>query len=159
MVRSAVPTKPISLIFYIGDLKSGHFLRPSIMSMGKKSTPLYLYWRKLIWVKSHRIGHMLTNQVKICIGYPSKGHLRSPEVTNCHLPITFDLKELETWDWCQYVRLGHWYAIWPISVTTWPWPDLTWGQTLNLTFQGHFVYGSMRLNQTNTMVSESLLYL
>ena len=21
------------------------------------------------------------------------------------------------------------YALWPISVTTWPWPDLTWGQT------------------------------
>ena len=37
---------------------------------------------------------------------PSKGHLRSPEVTNSHLRITFDQKEIETWDWCQYVRLG-----------------------------------------------------
>ena len=31
---------------------------------------------------------------------------RSFEVTNRHLPITFDQKEIETWDWCQYVRLG-----------------------------------------------------
>ena len=38
---------------------------------------------------------------------------------------------------------------------------LTWpvGQTLTLTFQSHFIYGSTRLNETNTMVSNSLLYL
>ena len=83
------------------------FLRPPhYKSMGKKSTPLYLLWRKHIWLESYRIGQLWTIRVKICIAYPSKGHLRSPEVTNRHLPITFDQKEIETWDWCQYVRLG-----------------------------------------------------
>ena len=56
----------------------------------------YLLWHKPIRVESHRIGQLLTIQVKICIAYPSKGHVRSPEVTNCHLTITFDPKELET---------------------------------------------------------------
>ena len=31
---------------------------------------------------------------------------RSFEVTNRHLPITFDQKEIETLDWCQCVRLS-----------------------------------------------------
>ena len=84
------------------------FLRPPhYKSMGKKSTPLYLLWRQLIWVESYLIGELWTIRVNICIAYPSKGHLRSPEVTNRHLPITFDQKEVGTWDWCQYVRLGH----------------------------------------------------
>ena len=76
---------------------------PHYKSMGKKSTPFNLFWRKPIWVESYRIGQLRTIRVKICIAYPSKGHLRSPEVTNRHLPITFDQKEIETWDWCQYV--------------------------------------------------------
>ena len=74
--------------------------------MGKKSTLLYLLWRKRFLVESYRIGQLWTIRVKNCITYPSKGRLRSPEVTNRHLPITFDQKEIETWDWCQYVRLG-----------------------------------------------------
>ena len=83
------------------------FLRPPhYKSMGKKSTLLYLLWRKRFWVESYRIGQLWTIREKNCITYPSKGHLRSPEVTNRHLPITFDQKEMETWDWCQYVRLG-----------------------------------------------------
>ena len=78
------------------------FLRPPhYKSMGKKSTLLYLLWRKRFWVESYRIGQLWTIRVKNCITYPSKGHLRSPEVTNRHLPITFDQKEIETWDWCQ----------------------------------------------------------
>ena len=83
------------------------FLRPPhYKSMGKKLTPLYLLWRKPIWVESYRIGQLWTIRAKSCIAYPSKGHLRSPEVTNRHLSITFDPKEIETWDLCQYVRLG-----------------------------------------------------
>ena len=35
---------------------------------------------------------------------------------------------------------------------------LTWGQSLTLTFQGHAIYVSMRLNEANTMVSKLLLY-
>ena len=103
-----MPTKRISRIFDIGDLRSGHFcdLPITYKSMGKKSTPLYLHWPKHIRVESYRIGQVWTIRVKICIAYPSKGHLRSPEVTNRHLPITFDQKKTEAWDWCQYVRLG-----------------------------------------------------
>ena len=51
--------------------------------MGKKSTPLYFLWRKLIWVESYRIGRLWTIRVKICIAYPSKGHF---EVTRGHQP-------------------------------------------------------------------------
>ena len=106
---SSVPTKRISWIFDIGDLRSGHFCdlpNPHYKSMGKKSTLLYLLWRKRFWVESYRIGQLWTIRVKNCITYPSKGHLRSPEVTNRHLLITFGQKEIETWDWCQYVCLG-----------------------------------------------------
>ena len=108
MMRSSVPTKRISRICDLCVLRSGHFCDLPIRykSMGEKSTPLYLFWRKLIWVESYRIGQLWTILVKICIAYPSKDHLRSPEVTNRHLPITFDQKAVETWDWCQYVRLG-----------------------------------------------------
>ena len=69
---------------YISDFwyrwpKVRSFLRPPhYKSMGKKSTPLYLLWRKPIWVESYRIGQLWTIWLKICIAYPSKGHLRSP---------------------------------------------------------------------------------
>ena len=60
------------------------FLRPPhYKSMGKKSTPLYLLWRKRFWVESYRIGQLWTIRVKNCITYPSKviwGHPRSPTV-------------------------------------------------------------------------------
>ena len=74
--------------------------------MGKKSTLLYLLWRKRFWVESYSMEQLWTIRVKKLHYHPSKGHLRSPEVTNRHLPITFDRKEIDTWDWCQYVRLG-----------------------------------------------------
>ena len=35
---------------------------------------------------------------------------------------------------------------------------LTWGQILTLTFQGHAIHVSMRLDKANTMVSKLLLY-
>ena len=112
------------------------FLRPPhYKSMGKKSTPFYLLCRKPIWVESYRIGQLWTIRVKICNAYPSKGHFRSPEVTNRHLPITFNQKEIETWEWRQYVRLGESNDMqydpfrssrdlgltWP-EVKLWPWP-------------------------------------
>ena len=84
MMRSSVPAKRIFRIFDIGDLSSGHFCDlPHYKSMGKKSTPLYLLWRKSIWVESYRIGQLWTIRVKICIAYPSKGHLM---LTRGHQP-------------------------------------------------------------------------
>ena len=107
VMSSSVPTKRISQIFNIGDIRSGHFCDlPIISQWSKKSTPLYLLWRKHIWVESYRIGQLSTIYVKICIAYPLKRHLRSTEVTIRHLPITFDQKKIETWDWCQNVLLG-----------------------------------------------------
>ena len=83
MMKSSVPTKRISRIFYVGDLRSGHFCDlPIISQCAKKSTPLYLLWRKLIWVESYRIGLLGTIRVKICIAYTSKWF----EVTRVHQP-------------------------------------------------------------------------
>ena len=140
------------------------FLRPPhYKSTGKKSTLLYLLWRKRFWVESYRIGQLWTIRVKNCNTYPSKGHLRSPEVTNRHLPITFDQKEIETWDWCQYVRLGQANRV-ICNMTpfghhvTLAWLDLRSNFDLDLS-KSLYIYGSTRLNETNTMVSNSLLYL
>ena len=60
------------------------FLRPPhYKSMGKKSTLLYLLWRKRFWVESYRIGQLWTIRVKNCITYPLQ---RSFEVTRGHQP-------------------------------------------------------------------------
>ena len=137
-MRSSVPTKTYILDFWYRWPQVRSFLRPShYKSMGKKSTLLYLLWRKRFWVESYRIGQLWTIRVKNCITYPSKGHLRSPEVSNRHLSITFDQKEIETWDWCQHVRLGqanrvicnmthfghHVTLAWlDLRSNLWPWP-------------------------------------
>ena len=104
-IISAYKTYILDFLYRWPQVRS--FLRrPHYKSMGKKSTLLYLLWRKRFWVELYRIGQLWTIRVKNCITYPSKGHLRSPEVTNRHLQITFDQKEIEMWDWCQYVRPG-----------------------------------------------------
>ena len=73
--------------------------------MGKKSTVIFtLAQAYLSGIISYRT--VTDNLAKKLHYLPLKGHLRSPEITNRHLPITFDQKEIETWDWCQYVRLG-----------------------------------------------------
>ena len=41
----------------------------------------------------------------------------------------------------------------------WPWPDLTWGQIFNLTFQSQKVHISNRLDGANRMVSFLFSYL
>ena len=60
------------------------FLRPPhYKSMGKKSTLLYLLWRKRFWVESYRIGQLWTIREKIALPTPPKviwGHPRSPTV-------------------------------------------------------------------------------
>ena len=84
MIRSSMPTKLISRIFDIGDIRSGHFCDLPIMSvMGNKSTPIYLLWRKLIWVESYRIGQVVDNSSKNLPCLPLE---RSFEVTRGHQP-------------------------------------------------------------------------
>ena len=77
------------------------------------------------------------------------------EVTNRFLQITWDWEELETWKWSQCVCLVNTLQLicnLAQAVT------LTWGQILTLTFQGHAIHVSMRLDEANTMVSKLLLY-
>ena len=143
--------------FVYGWLRSGHFCDlPIIRQWAKNQRPYsYLAQAFLSGMESHRIGQLLTIQVKICIAYPSKGHLRSPEVTNCHLPITFQPKELETWDWCQYVRLGQVNRL-ICNMThfghheTLVWPDLR--SNFELDFSRSFYIWLDVPNETNTMV-------
>ena len=83
--------------------------------------------------------------------------LRSSEVTEVtrFLQITWDWEELETWKWSQCVCLVNTLRLicnLGQAVT------LTWGQILSLTFQGHAIHVSMRLDEANMMVSKLLLY-
>ena len=100
--KVSVPTKRISRIFYIGDLRSGHFLRPPhYKSMGKKinSVIFTLAQACLSGITSCRT--VVDNSSKNLHCLPLE---RSFEVTLFHqlsFANTFDPKELETWDWCQ----------------------------------------------------------
>ena len=89
-----MPTKRISRIFYIGDLRSGHFCDLPVVSQWAKNQLCYIYFGASLFDWNNRIGQLWAIWLKICIAYPSKGHLRSPEVTNRNLPITFDQKEI-----------------------------------------------------------------
>ena len=74
---------------YISDFwyrwpKVSSFLRPPhYKSMGKKSTLLYLLWRRPIWVESYRIGQLWTIWLKKLHCIPLA---RSFEVTRGHQP-------------------------------------------------------------------------
>ena len=108
MIKTSVPTKPISRIFYIYDLGSGHFcdLPVPIISQRAKNQLHYTYLFNLAQAYLSRITSYRTvvdNSSKNLHCLPLG---RSFEVTNCHLPTTFDPKELEMWNWSQYVRLG-----------------------------------------------------
>ena len=78
-----MPTKRISRIFDIGDLRSGHFCYLPIISMGKKSTLLYLLWRKRFLSGIISYWTVVDNSIKNCITYPFQ---RSFEVTRGHQP-------------------------------------------------------------------------
>ena len=91
---------------------------------------------------------------------------RSFEVTRGHQPSfanNFWSKREGTWNRCQYVCLGQWNRL-ICNMThfghhvTLAWLDLRSNFELNI--PSHIIYGSRRLNETNTMVSKSsLLYL
>ena len=93
-------------------------------------------------------------------------HLRSLEITNSFLLITCDPNQMRRgisvnrFASSRRLALGvkasiDWCIIWPTRVTMWPWPTLTWGQTFILTFQGHIICGSTRLDKTSTIGSKS----
>ena len=58
------------------------------------------------------------------------------------LPITFDRKEIETWERCQSVRLFKTHHL-----------------ICNMTYLGHVAYQMMRLEETNTLAPFPGLYL
>ena len=138
MMRSSVPTKRISLIFLYRWPQVRSFLRPPhYKSMGKKinSVIFTLAQAFLSGIISYRTV-VDNSSKKLHYLYPTKGHLRSPEVTNRHLPITFDQKDRDvglvsvrsSWPGesidMQYdpFRLSRDLGLtWP-EVKLWPWP-------------------------------------
>ena len=75
------------------------FLRPLYYVNGQKiNSVIGIYFGASIhiWAKSYRVGQLFTIQVKFALSTPQKviwGY-PSPEVTNRHLPITFDQKDV-----------------------------------------------------------------
>ena len=162
MMRTSVPTKHISRIFDIGDLRSGHFCDLPIISQWAKinSVIFTLAQAYLSGIISYRT--VVDNSSKNLHCLPLE---RSFEVTRGHQP-SFANNFWSKRD--RDVRLVSVRSSWPgesndmqydpfrssrdlvltwPEVKLWPWPF------------SHFIYGSTRLNETNTMVSNSLLYL
>ena len=132
-MRSIVRAICMSWIFLYSWPEVRSILWPAhVKSMGKISTTSFshqnisIHW-EWCWLRSS-----VMTQATVFIGDPQKviwGHLRSPTV---FLRITFDPKEIKTWEWshcvslikthryiCNMTYLGH-------HVT------LTWGQILTL---------------------------
>ena len=140
------------------------FLRPPhYKSMGKKSTMLYLLWRKRFWVESYRIGQLWTIRAKKLHYLPLQ---RSFEVTRGHQPSFANnfwskrdrdvglVSVRSSWPGessdMQYdpFRSSRDLGLtWP-EVKLWPWP-----------FKVILYMVRRALTRTNTMVSNSLLYL
>ena len=77
-------------------------------AMAKYWNPSFLKNTQHICAGSYHLSPCFMTNMHHLIGDSHKGHLRT-EVFRAHqqfLHITFDYKELETWDCCQYVRLG-----------------------------------------------------
>ena len=68
--------------FDIGDLRSGHFCDLPIISQWAKNQLCYITLAQAYLSGFISYRTVMTIWLKICIAYPSKGHLRSPEVTN-----------------------------------------------------------------------------
>ena len=85
-----------------------NFVSSHYKSMGKTSNPSFsedTCQISPILSASCLLRPLLMAQVQIWISGRCKGHLRSPEVTNNLLPITFDRDEIETRKWHQCVCL------------------------------------------------------
>ena len=75
MIRSYLPTKCISRIFYICGLESGHFRNlPIISQWAKIKLPVLCFIFEFIWMESHQVMYLLILQVKFLVCDPSKGH-------------------------------------------------------------------------------------
>ena len=105
MIRSSIPTKCISRIFYIGDLRSGHFRDlPIISQWAKIKLPVYAScWAYMNGIASGKV--FIDTPSEIFSRWPLLRSWRSLEVTNSFMPITWDPNEIEMWDWCHCVCL------------------------------------------------------
>ena len=77
-------------------------------------------------------------------------------------PITFDWNEIETWGRCQSVRLVKTHLLICNLTHLGRSVTLTLGDlrsNYQVTFPGHKVYESIRLDERKTMVAKSALYL
>ena len=163
IVKSSRATTCISRNFYIDDLRSGHFCDRPIISQWEK---FQLTLNAILWLQ-YAQDHSITgpcwwfhrNISLMTFGRWSPGHLRSPEVTSGFSSITWDWVEIETpFDVYRVFLVNADRMICNMTyfgqVMT-----LTWGQFFNLTFRGHIIYHSMRLDELRTMAFESILCL
>ena len=120
------------------------------------------HWCNISWllckIRFPTVIRMLTryHQVKYKVNV-IWGHQGSPNLTNRFLLIACDWKEIQTCEWSHCICFVKTHRI-SIHVQhdllSLTWVTLTWGQILTLIFQGHIIYKSPCLDETNTMMSK-----
>ena len=152
--------------FDIDDLRSGQYRDLSIISQRGNMQMLPVsnraIWISLILSELWYISPSVMIQVHLLASDPYKGHLRSSEVTDTFLSITFDRKWRYSCahDLIVFVssRRIDWYATWPMLTYLGHHVTLTWGQIFKLFIQGQHVYVSMRLDERITMVKVKIIF-
>ena len=163
-LKSSMPIKSISYIFYRGDLRSGQFddLHISCLRGNMKMLPVP---HKPIETTQFLQDHdQSPHQCRSECNWRSRvtgrspevkwGQMRSNEVTIRFSPISRDRMEIETRKLCQTTWLVESLRMMCISTylgydltSTWLWPNLAWGQIFKLTFQSQKVHVSNQLDE------------
>ena len=128
--------------------------------MGENSKPCYAAQIRLNNIESRWMMiflHVIHETDDSLTGDLCVGHLGSPEVTGTYLAITSDRCKIQRCAWCHCVRLTQTHRLICNMTSSGHFVTLTWGQILTLTFQGHQLYHSTRLNARNTMVLKEML--
>ena len=100
-----ISTNKTYIYLCICDLRSGHFCDLPIISQWQQVNSLFsaLAGVYLNGIASCR--EFIDTSSNFFFADTFKGHLGSSEVTNFFLPITWDQKGIETWNWCHCVPL------------------------------------------------------
>ena len=128
--------------------------------MGENSKPCYAAQIRLNNIESRWMMiflHVIHETDDSLTGDLCVGRLGSPEVTGTYLAITSDRCKIQRCAWCHCVRLTQTHRLICNMTSSGHFVTLTWGQILTLTFQGHQLYHSTRLNARNTMVLKEML--
>ena len=135
---------------------------PHYKSMGEISTSSECYPIHSIWSGSwyYKFLSVISPKNITCdLWMVSLGHPRSPQGTNGFSAITSDWKEIEPPGNVHCVCLVNADRMICNMTNFGQVMTLTWGQMFNLTFRGHVIHHSMRLDELRTMACESFLYL